>query len=267
MKIEVLVSTMFQKDFELIKQMNLKGDSVIINQADTEEYSEIPTEAGKVKFISTTSRGLSISRNTAFSAARGDVCLIADDDVVYNDDYIDTIRAAYTALPQADIIIFDIHSLNPERPERDFGDSIFRFRLRRALQVVSYRISFKLASIKEKGITMQPIFGAGAKYSMGEENIFMRDCLRRGLKAYYYPHRIGEVTHAHSTWFAGYNEKYFTDLGAVYYQLFGNLYLLGAMWFLLTKRKEYAPWITGSRAIRCMIKGKREYEIDRKNNR
>ncbi|MGI6213339.1 MAG: glycosyltransferase [Christensenellales bacterium] len=260
MKIEVLVSTMYRKDFDLIKKMNIKGDAVIINQTDKDGYAEADTEKGKAKFISTTDRGLSVSRNAAIKAASGEVCLIADDDLRYADDYIEGVKKAYLELPRADIIVFDVLSLNPERPERDFGNRIFKLGFKRALQVSSYRISFRPEKIAEKNITLNPVFGAGARFSMGEENIFMRECLKRGLKAYYYPYRIAEVTHEQSTWFAGYTDKYFRDLGAVYYKLFGGAYLLFALWFLLTKRRLYSTWMKGRKAIGYMREGKREYE-------
>ncbi len=260
MKVEVLVSTMHQKDFSLIEKMNIKGDAVVINQTDKEEYTSIDTPKGKAKFLSTVTRGLSISRNAAIAAASGEVCLIADDDLVYEDNYIELVTEAYNSLPQADIIVFKVQGLNSERPERDFGNKAIRLRFRKSLQAVSYRISFKLASIKQNNIALDPIFGAGARFSQGEENIFMRTCLQKGLKAYYFPKQIASVSHEQSTWFKGYNEKFFNDLGAVYYRLFGKLFILFAFWFLLSKRSKYAPWISSVRALKSMIAGKKEYK-------
>lgn len=260
MRVEVLVSTMHQKDESLIQKMNIKGDGVIINQSDREDSTTIELEQGKVKFISTVTRGLSISRNAAIRAASGDICLIADDDLVYEDDYIASVRQAYDEIPQADIIVFDVQGINPDRPERELGDKVFKLGFRKALQVVSYRISFRLDSIKQNNIALDPIFGAGARFSQGEENIFMRTCLQKGLKAYYYPKRIATVSHEQSTWFKGYNDKYFHDLGAVYYRLFGRLYLLFDLWYLLSKRQNYIASIKSSHALKNMIAGKKEYQ-------
>ncbi len=265
MKVEVLVSTMGQKDFSLIEKMNIKGDAVVINQADKEDYTSIDTQDGQVKFLSTVTRGLSISRNAAIAAASGQICLIADDDLVYEDDYLQSVNVAYKALPKADIIVFKVLGLNPERPERDFGKRIRRLHFRKALQVVSYRISFKLDAIKQKNIQLDPIFGAGARFSQGEENIFIRTCLQKGLKVYYYPKQIATVSHEQSTWFKGYNEKFFNDLGAVYYRMFGKLYIFFALWFLTSKRGEYAPWIKSTRALKAMLAGKKEYKRVRDN--
>ena len=49
----------------------------------------------KIKFISCDEKGLSKSRNKAINNATGDICIIADDDVTYSDDYIEKIRQAY----------------------------------------------------------------------------------------------------------------------------------------------------------------------------
>ncbi len=86
MNVEVLVATMNQKDFSLIKKMNLRGDAVIINQCKKDEYTEIDNNNHKIKFISCNEKGLSKSRNKAITNATGDICIIADDDIIYNDN-------------------------------------------------------------------------------------------------------------------------------------------------------------------------------------
>ena len=38
MKIDVLISTMNQKSFDLIKTMNIKSDVIVINQCEKKQY-------------------------------------------------------------------------------------------------------------------------------------------------------------------------------------------------------------------------------------
>ena len=58
-------------------------------------------------------------------------------------------------------------------------------------------------------------FGAGSgKYTSAEDAIFCRSCHLNGLKMYTYPGILCSVTCEESTWFKGYDEHYFYDVGA-----------------------------------------------------
>ena len=59
-----------------------------------------------VYWIDTLDRGLSKSRNLAIKNAIGDICLIADDDVVLEKDFHESILSSYESLSDADLISF-----------------------------------------------------------------------------------------------------------------------------------------------------------------
>ena len=60
-------------------------------------------------------------------------------------------------------------------------------------------------------------------YSCGEDSIFLYDCLKRGLKMIAVPVSIAELRETReSTWFSGYNDKYFMDKGVLYAYLYGK---------------------------------------------
>ena len=59
------------------------------------------------------------------------------------------------------------------------------------------------------------LFGSGATYSCGEDTLFLKELIEKGLKLYKTPIRIASVDMSDSTWFKGYNEKYFRDKGAL----------------------------------------------------
>ncbi len=50
-------------------------------------------------------------------------------------------------------------------------------------------------------------------YSWGEDTLFLKELIEKGLKLYKSPIRIASVDMSDSTWFKGYNEKYFKDKG------------------------------------------------------
>lgn len=97
---------MYQKDFTFLDKMNIQSDVLVINQCDEEKIEEIQYKGYHVKMISTKERGLSRSRNMALKNAMGDICLIADDDVVYYDGLQEKIKKAFNECRNADIISF-----------------------------------------------------------------------------------------------------------------------------------------------------------------
>ena len=84
--LEILCVTMHQKDFSKIKEMNINCDVVFANQADDNRYDECEFDRYKAKMITTSTRGVGINRNLALSYASAEYCILADDDVVYDDD-------------------------------------------------------------------------------------------------------------------------------------------------------------------------------------
>lgn len=266
MKVEVLVATMHQKDHNLVEKMNIQTNAVVINQCDKDSYEEFEHNGNRIKFISNTQRGLSRSRNLALEKATEDVCIIADDDVVYEDEYEKMVKQAYEELPEADIIVFDIAYENEPNKSGKFGKDKFQMGYRRALQVNSVRITFKLNAIKDKNIRFNTLFGAGSIYNHGEENIFIKECIKKGLKIYYYPESIAILTSGDSTWFKGYDKKYFFDIGAIYYELFNNLYLPFGIRLLLRRRNKLKG-ITVLSGIKAIMAGKKEYKYKKRRKK
>ena len=56
-------------------------------------------------------------------------------------------------------------------------------------------------------------FGGGCPHSSGEDSLFLCDCYRKGLRVWTHPYVLCCCKKDDSTWFRGYNEKYFIDKG------------------------------------------------------
>ena len=113
MKLEVLLSCMNQSDLSLIERSKLTGDVVVINQCDKEDFFEGKTKNGRGRVFSTTERGLTKSRNMAIEKSDADICLLCDDDEVFEEDYEQKIITAYEKLDLADVIIFKMANRAP----------------------------------------------------------------------------------------------------------------------------------------------------------
>lgn len=254
MTLQVLLSCMHQKDEKLIDILRITGDAVIVNQCDNENDQTIVEGNRKIRMISTTERGLSKSRNMAIRNAEADICIICDNDIVYCEDYERIICSAYEKNPDADICVFFI-----KRPERSQPvlSSEKELGYLTAMKIFSPEISFKRESLKK--LKFNEYFGAGAEYGMGEENIFLWEAKKQGLKVVYIPIEIAHTMPNESTWFMGYTDKFFENRGAGYYQMSHGLWWLLALQFAIRKNKIYKKDNSIINAMKCMCRGKREY--------
>lgn len=109
-------------------------------------------------------------------------------------------------------------------------------------------------------ITFSLLFGGGAKYSNGEDSLFLKDCLKYGLVVYAVPIEIGEECERESTWFQGYNDKFFIDRGVLYHFLYGGLAYLMSVRFLLVHGKVMCTKIPMKNALALMKKGIKSVE-------
>ena len=265
MRIEPLVATMYQKDTDLRLKMNIDGPCTIINQTDFNKYPNLQVEENNFLFISNQERGLSKSRNAALKATKAEICLVADDDLIYNDNYLTIIEEAYGKYPKADLIIFDFTPKN--QGERTYGSlysSPRKLKKLDALKVSSVRISFRKKSIVDNKIYFNEKFGVGATFHSGEEHLFLKKCFENNLQVYYVPIQLSTVDFKNSGWFKGFDKKYFISKGAFAYAFFKSNYLMYIFYFAITKRNLYKEDYSIFKAIKFMKKGAKIY---RKSNK
>lgn len=256
MKVEVLASAVEQNAAELVAKMHIHTDAVLVNQCGRYDYEEVSVAGGTVKCFSMPERGVGLSRNTALLHAQGDICLFSDEDVVLTDDYEKQILLAYEELPDADMILVNV-KVAPAR-KTYWNKDIHRISFRNYGRYPAYSITARLDALRRVNVHYSLLFGGGAKYSNGEDSLFLKDCLKAGLKVYAHTACIGEEIERESTWFSGYHEKFFKDRGVLYHFLYGKLALLLSFRFLWVHREEMCREIPLKRAFALMYAGVRE---------
>lgn len=256
MKLEVLVSAVGKEAAELISQMNLCTDAVLVNQCDRYAFDTAAAGKGNVKCFSMPERGVGLSRNTALLHASGDVVLFSDEDIILAQDYEAQITKAYKELPDADLILFNVQVAPARRTY--WNEEIRRVTYRNYGRYPAYSISAKLTALRRANAHYSLLFGGGAKYSNGEDSLFLRDCLRAGLRIYAHTACIGEELERESTWFSGYHEKFFRDRGVLYHHLYGKLAVPLSLRFLLSHRETMCREISVGKAFRIMRMGVQE---------
>ena len=81
---EVLLATMNQVDDSLIDKMNVHSDIIVCNQNMARfSFDEYEKNGYKVKWFDFCERGVGLNRNNALMRSTADICLLADDDVIY----------------------------------------------------------------------------------------------------------------------------------------------------------------------------------------
>ena len=254
--LEVLCATMHRIDFSLIKEMNIKSDVVFANQCDRTAYEEVKFDGHTAKMISTETRGVGKNRNLALIYASADVCLFADDDVVYNDDYEKTVCHFYEEHPDADVVVFNfLVSRNGSKPD-NIVNKTKKLKFKK-FSYGTYAVSVRRSSIDWHNIKFHHQFGGGTLYSCGEDTCFLNDCFKKKLTVYVCAETIGVVDHKESTWFNGYTEKYFVDKGIMFYTLVKQFAVPAAFYHCFKHREEYSNfgWKKG---VGFMIQGIKE---------
>lgn len=256
-KLEVLVATMNQdiNDLSLVKKMNIQTDSIIINQADQVAYTS--DESKKVQMYSFAERGVGLSRNSALMRSKSDYCLMADDDMVYVDGYEDILKSAYEKYSDADFIVFNVRVHYNDRTEERVKKN-GRVRYWNSLKYGTVTFSFKRDSILKKNISFSLLFGGGAKYSSGEDTLFIWTALKKGLKVYAEKTVIADVYNYTSSWFEGYNDKFYRDKGALFKAMEPRLYPLLNLQLAIRKRKEYNASKSVFDTLKIMNEGSNE---------
>ena len=146
--------------------------------------------------------------------ADGDICLFADDDMRYCDDYVKAVCDAFEMLPDADVIVFNLIEKNPTR---HIIQKPSRVRFYNFLRYGTARVAVRNAAVQKHGIYFNQCFGGGTAHCHGEDNLFLATCLQKGLKVYAVPAFIAELTEERgSSWNTGYDEKYIRDQGVLY---------------------------------------------------
>ncbi len=261
MKIELLISTMNAKK-KLLDKINIHSDVVVVNQCGTDHIKVFKYKGHCIKWIDSSTKGLSKSRNIALSNASGDIVILTDDDVEYVDDYVNKINTAFSSYPEVDIIAFQVEGKDGKF--KDYKNKKMSLNYFTSMRVSSVEIAMKRKKILKHGIYFNESFGSGAQYQMGEENIFLFDCLKNKLKLFYIPTVIAKLWLGNSTWFKGFNSKYFFDRGATYYEMFGFLAPVMIVQFIVRKYRLIKE-ISLYQAFRYSFIGMFEWRSNRRN--
>ena len=231
-KFQILCVTMDQTDFSKLEKMNIHSDVIYANQADRTEKQMLEFEGHTAQMITTDTRGVGKNRNIALLHAEAEICLFADDDVTYVDGVEDIVVGEFEAHPDADVMIFHLESDDPARPQKKYLKTKKCGPLTR-MPWGGCRIAVRLDAVKKANVWFTTLFGGGCMFPSGEDSLWLRAAKRKGLTFYVSKETIGKVDMEESTWFTGYDEKFFFGKGACCAAMYGRWSGLFCYYFLL----------------------------------
>lgn len=261
--LEVLVAAVQENDITLADHMNLSTDAVICNQCQEVSYREFERKGHLIRSLCFNERGVGRNRNNALLRADAEHILFADEDIVYDDDYEEKVLKAFEENPDADMILFNVMAVESRRTYENRKKK--RVRWYNYGRYPAYSIGAKLESLRKANVWFSLLYGGGARYSNGEDSLFLHDCLKKKLVIISVPVTIGHEVPREggtSTWFHGFNEKFFYDRGVLYHDLYGIWQKPMALRFLLIHRKEMCQDIPLRQALRIMGRGMKNLPVN-----
>ncbi|MBA2846973.1 glycosyltransferase involved in cell wall biosynthesis [Methanococcus maripaludis] len=253
----VLITTMNENITRVKEELlpRLKECNVVISHQITQDHinPEIALFGKNVIYHYLFDKGLSKNRNNAIKYAKGDIFIICDDDLKYLSGFNKTILDAYIDNPEADVITF--RAITPNGNFHDkLPDKKFKHNQRTILSVCSWMITFKKDSIIKNNLKFDETFGLGSKYNIGEENIFLKDCLTSNLNVIHIPKEI--VIHPEESSGVLWNEKQCYSRGAVFKRMygFGGGFLL-CLIFSILKYNKYKEKLSFKKHLQLILNG------------
>lgn len=249
-EVTVLVAAV-NKNKDLVSKMNIQTKCIIANQISKGKEEKIVDNQSI--WMNLKEKGVGLNRNNALNRCDTKYALLADDDEVLVDGYENIIVQAFNQHPKADVIIFNIHDKSNSRYVIPHFLKVGWLNFARYGAV---RIAFKMESIRFRNIHFHQMFGGGCKYAHGEDSIFLADCLRNRLSIVAVNDYIATLDdESESTWFKGYDEKYFYDKGILAYQLFRQFSKIFVLQDAIRNFKNYQSDVSLIKRIRLALKG------------
>lgn len=176
--IEILIATMNKVSLDFLKPMfpfsSFANFSIlIINQ--TEKDKILVSDYPNIRVINSFEKGLSKSRNLALDNTIGKIIIIADDDVVYQNDFVSKILTAFNKFQHATVINFCAINQNGTFLKKYPTYSKKQLNTFDVFNVGSIEMTINKERLDSIGIRFDENFGLGASFEMGEEAIFLFD--------------------------------------------------------------------------------------------
>ena len=139
-----------------------------------------------VAFCYLAGRGVAASRNRALALCETELLLFTDDDVGLHEAGMLELVAAFKHDPGLDLLAGKT-VLDTGKTEKRYPRGPEPLTVYNCARIGTVELAVRLSRVRAKCIGFDPAFGAGTENFIGDEYIFVVDCLRAGLRGAYRP--------------------------------------------------------------------------------
>lgn len=259
--LEILISTMFRTDLGFLDAMFSLNeindfDIIIVNQTDEDKL--LVSHCHNIKVINSFKRGSPDSRNLAIRNATADVCLMADDDIVYQPHLKQYIEVAYATHPDAAMISFQAINEQGQLFADYFPEGLHT---KKSLKkIYTWVISFRRELFKDHHIFFNHYFGVGSVFKGETEYVFLRNAYDKHLKMVHVAQVIVQHPNVTSGRLMGSDNALFAR-SALSHRFYGNLsYLWLLKYVFFIYRNKYVGLDDVLSKYRMGLKGIAKYK-------
>lgn len=257
-RVEVLCATMQQTDFSKVKEMNINNcDVIFANQDGRNLYDEQIVDGHTVKMITTDTIGVGKNRNIALSFATGDILILADDDLVYDDEFVSIIKSEFGKYPDAELIVFGLRYAKNGKVYKEKVPKDGRLKYTKALRYGTCSIAVRRSAVLKHNLHFTELFGGGCLYSYGEDTDFLTQCFNAKINIYSSHQIIATTKKDSSTCYSGYGKKFFYDKGALAHHSMGKF---AFPYMLKMSLKGYESELSVGDRIKYLLRGYKGFE-------
>ena len=227
---------------------------LVINQCtDIDPPAELALPG--VRMVSVRERGLSRSRNRALALARGKLLAFCDEDLEYLPESLAVLRRGFAAHPRAAIVTFQFRARETGKPWKRYAPRPLEHGPLSVASVSTVEIALRRAQAGH--LRFDERFGLGAELASGEENIWLIDALREGLRVGYYPEPLCDhpgLSTGHRPW----SEADARAKGALLRRMYPTAWPAMVGGFCVLKYPRYRAQLSAPRFLAAAMRGGRE---------
>ena len=203
---------------------------------------------------------MSKSRNLALENAIGKICIIADDDIVYQEEFLIRINNTYNKFPNAAVINFCAVSAEGKLMRKYPLQTKSNLSIFDVFNTTSFEMTFNKEVLDASNVRFDEKFGLGGVFEMGEEAAFLNDLRKKNKQLVFEPSVI--VLHAELTSSDKKSriESYYIN-GALFTRIFKNNYIFWIVIKLFFDLKQNKIGLKNIKTIiRSANRGHKEYQ-------
>lgn len=161
-------------------------DDPEINARAIAHMQDLRAKRMDIDFRPCDGRGAARSRNLAIRVADSEILLFSDDDVVLVREGLQELISAFRRL--SDVAMMSCITLTAGgEPAKRYPKRAGKMTLFNCARVGTVELAVRPGEIRRAGIGFDERFGAGSESFLGDEYIFIADCLRMGLDGFFVP--------------------------------------------------------------------------------